>query len=76
MTAMTAAQRASLAKLRIYHPRATVTLVDPRSQTDLPMVRIKMHWRKTTLTRWIWLAPDGARAKSVGSGRKYRSRAR
>lgn len=77
MVPMTAAQLASLAKLKENHPRATVTVVDPRSQGDLPFVRIKMHWRKTTLTRWVWLAPDGTQAHSkVGSHRYNKSVAR
>lgn len=70
MVPMTAAQRATLAKLRINHPRADVTLL--HRQEDLPLVRVKMRWRKTTFIRWIWIAPDGRRERSVpGGGRRW-----
>lgn len=60
---MTARQRAELAKLRIGHPRAAVTL--PFRQRTLPLVRVRMRWPTRAVT--VWLAPDGGRLLSGSS---------
>jgi hypothetical protein len=73
ITPMTAAQRASLARLRVRHPRADVTVGHPYHQPDLPYVRIKMRWARTSIVRWFWLAPDGSRlARQHGNAGKPR----
>jgi hypothetical protein len=68
--AMTARQRGELAKLRLGHQRARVTV--PARQEQYPLVRVRLKWpdhgssgrpgRRRSLV--VWLAPDGRRLLS------------
>lgn len=60
MLTVTAAQRGRLARLRVRHPRAQLTI--PARQQDRPAVRVRMRWmprghQRRSLT--IWIRPDG-----------------
>jgi hypothetical protein len=60
--ALTARQRAELAKIRVQHPRARVSV--PFRQTALPLIRVRLRWpghRNAT----VLLAPDGHRLVSA-----------
>jgi len=62
MITVTAGQRAQIARLRINHPRAKVTL--PSRQRHRPIVRVRMYWPPVGQDhRWvcIWIHPDGRR---------------
>jgi hypothetical protein len=67
---MTARQRAVLARLRVNHPRATVSVLS--RQSDRPLVQVKMRWAGTSVSRWFWLTPDGERISSRELGRVRR----
>jgi hypothetical protein len=59
------AQRVELARLRVNHPRATVTV--PLRQSDLPVVRLRLRWPWRTLE--LWLDVDGRHAHELMHGR-------
>ena len=66
---LTARQRAELARLRVTHPRARVTVMRRASQTHLPLVKVRLTWRRPKGARYartatVWLGPDGSRLTS------------
>lgn len=57
MSKMTAAQRAALARLRVNHPRATVSVLwEPRDKHPRK-VKVRMGW--SARSRIVWLDQDG-----------------
>ena len=65
MIPMTAAQRGTLARLRINHPHATVVVLDRNHQHLRPAVRVRLRWpwpgRRCDLPAIVNLvvSPDG-----------------
>jgi hypothetical protein len=60
---MTAAQRGELARLRVHHPRARVTV--NAHQPIRPAVRVTMRW--TDRCARLILMPDGRRVRMGGA---------
>ncbi len=58
MISMTVAQRCRLARLRVSHPRARVTLINRNRQHLRPTLRVRMRWSQRGRT--IWIRPDGS----------------
>jgi hypothetical protein len=66
MTPLTVPQRAQLSRLRLYNPRARVTV--PARQLEPPLVRLRLRWPDRPTVE-LWLDPWGRRVRQLTHGR-------